>query len=338
MAIFPILEFEKSLQVLDKTRLLAEKSFVSKGSTAITTLTVTPGADASAISVFDADTKNRYLDWIFKTWAFDVDATNNKIDFQIGGTTEVATLTTGTYTESGLLTEIETQLLAEGLTAASVTIDADKKIKITSSASFKLLPETGVNRDKQILKHIGFAFDGNQSAEQIGAPLEYGIRKVTLTAGDGVTTETQVQYMKVFSEFGDRLFCSDFDIEGHESDTPKWVKNGRSSFKNVIRRSQELILEWFAGKGWLDDESKQLTKWAFPITSNLRDWSTYMSLRLIFDDLSNTVGDTFSQAARAYEEKEVEARQRFIATDFRGDGNQLRDEFARTHVCNLFMR
>jgi len=114
MALFSYVELEDRLQINDKTRFNGKRSFVSKGSSAITTMTIQPGGDETPIDVFDSDTDERFLDWQFDDHKIDIDATNNKLDFNEGGSELTATLTTATYTLAALVTEIQTQLNAAG--------------------------------------------------------------------------------------------------------------------------------------------------------------------------------------------------------------------------------
>ncbi len=210
MAIFKVLEFEEAVQVSDKTRLNASKSYVSKGTAAITAVTIKPGADATALSVFATTQADWFLDWQYDSFAFDIDSTNNKIDFKEDGVALVATLTDGTYSVSSLLVEIETQLGAAGAFNYTVTIDIENKIHIEADGNFELLPVNGDNKAVQILKHIGFTEDTTDAIVQIGKPFEYGIRKITLSVtsgtGGGAVTETKDFYQKVYSEEGDYLF------------------------------------------------------------------------------------------------------------------------------------
>lgn len=63
--IAPILELESVVQIADKTRLDASKSFISKDETAVTNVEIEPEAGAGFITVFAADQKNWYLDWMY---------------------------------------------------------------------------------------------------------------------------------------------------------------------------------------------------------------------------------------------------------------------------------
>ena len=67
MAIFPNLELEKKLQVNDKTRLDASKSFVSKGEAAISLVEIEPEAAAGFVDVTGLEAADRFLDWEYAT-------------------------------------------------------------------------------------------------------------------------------------------------------------------------------------------------------------------------------------------------------------------------------
>lgn len=62
----PIIECEATLQTLDKTRIDATKSFVSKDEPAITNVEIEPEAGNGYITVFaSGDSKQWFLDWVY---------------------------------------------------------------------------------------------------------------------------------------------------------------------------------------------------------------------------------------------------------------------------------
>ena len=63
--IFPKLNLETVLQVEDKTRLNASRSFVSDG--AVTDVLIEPELGAGFISVFNSDEEKWFLDWAYQT-------------------------------------------------------------------------------------------------------------------------------------------------------------------------------------------------------------------------------------------------------------------------------
>lgn len=69
MAIFPLIETEPIIQVNDKTRITAVKSFISKDEAAITLVEIEPEAGNGYVDVTGSPilSKNWYLDWAYAT-------------------------------------------------------------------------------------------------------------------------------------------------------------------------------------------------------------------------------------------------------------------------------
>lgn len=67
MAIFPHAELEGVVQVNDKTRIDATKSFISKGEAAITLVEIDPDGTTGFIDVTGSSSKDWYLDWEYAT-------------------------------------------------------------------------------------------------------------------------------------------------------------------------------------------------------------------------------------------------------------------------------
>lgn len=68
--IFPLVEAEPIVQVLDKTRISAVKTFISKDEAAITLVEIEPEASAGFIAVTGSapiNSKNWFLDWAYAT-------------------------------------------------------------------------------------------------------------------------------------------------------------------------------------------------------------------------------------------------------------------------------
>ena len=331
MAIFPNLAVEEKLQINDLTRLDASRTVVSKTSAALTIMNIMPGADGSNVDVIDtSNNDNHFLDWQFDTWNGDFDATNNKLDFSESGGAEVtATITPGTYTLATLATEIKTQMDAAGTLTYTVTVDKDDKMTISvASGSFSLLPNEGSNSDNSILPIVGFSSkpgfeDTNFSneTEVTGKIIRWLPKAITIEAQNGVDTESLTEYIKLYSEEGDHLFSSDNDLSIYKSDILKWVENGRNSFKKYHRRAQDEILDFFRRNGYVDIDAEPFTIDAFVEPTDLNKWSTFLTLRLIMDDISNAKDDLFDQEARGFESDEMEHRNMIITRlDVDGDG------------------
>lgn len=148
---------------------------------------------------------------------------------------------------------------------------------------------------------------------------------VTITCR--VTTDgapvSVTESISVVSAATDKLFSNDQDLMVHEHDILKWIDkdNGRNSFINVHRRSQELILAWLDEKGYEDTSGNKYTKAAFVNVDEAKEWSTFMTLRLIFEDLSNGIDDIFDLKSKKYKSFEISARNRAVLRiDTDGDG------------------
>lgn len=332
MSIFALLDFEKEVQIEDKTRLDCSKCFVVKGVTAISTLTVTAGVGASSVSVYDSDENERYLDWVWESLAFDIDSTNNTILFNEGGSTLTATITSGSYTLSSLASEIKTQLDAAGALTYTVTVTADSELTISANGSFEL-------EACELLSQLMFETDEGVSASTTSEVVEYGVRKITVAVGNGTLTDTKYFYQKVYSSTGDRLFCTDHDLTAHEPDLMKWVRSGRSSFKDVIRRSQGLIIAWLDEKGYVNAYGDKFNKWDIADLEEVRQWSIFQTLKLIMQGLSNVTDDVFDKKAKEYSKFEEAARQRVILRlDTNRDGVVDATEGLFISSGNLFRR
>lgn len=158
---------------------------------------------------------------------------------------------------------------------------------------------------------------------------------VRITAGvSGPTTKTKD--VVVVTEAADKLFSNDQDLKIHEHDILKHVPVGKNSFKYMHRRAQVLILDWLDRKGYTDTSGVKLTKAAVIDITEVKEWSTFLTLALIFADISNVPEDVFDQKAGLYTTKMLDARNRSILRlDFTGDGSVELGENVR--VTSSFM-
>lgn len=214
--IFGHLDREAVIQIKDKTRLDASKSFSPKGEQAIEYVKISPEVGVSLINVYDANPKNWFLDWEYQT-------------------------------------------------AGSKVIEVEIKA--------------------------------------------------------GPTVETFLYSIEVVTPEADKLFSKDSDLIQFEPDILKWLPAGKSSYNNIHRNAQTLILDWLDSiRVWRTDGTK-LTKADLSLSDDLKQLSIYMVLELIFMGISNQVDDVFLNKAKAYGQKAllVQGRGR-IQADFNGNG------------------
>lgn len=213
MAVFPILEVEPIVQVGDKTRLNAFKSFIAPTDGTFDTVRIKPSASADFITVSEVD---RYLDWI--------------------------------YSASG----VQTVTLLVVKSGASGEIEKDISVVTTAQ---------------------------------------------------------------------DHLFSTDEDLRTHEPEILKWIVDGRSSFLDMHRRAQTLIMKWLDKEGYVDDFNNPFTKEAIVDIEEVRQWSAFLVLKLIFEGLSNATDDIFHEKAKRYNGLMMEYRKKAILRlDTDGDG------------------
>lgn len=335
--IFANLEIEQKIQLSDKTRLSAAKSFITVDNDALTSILIKPGDDETSIEVFNSDPEQMFLDWEFVAWKIDIDATNNKIDFNEGGADLVATLSSGTYSLSSLLTETVLKLTAAGANTYTFDVDPNDKVTINSTGSFIFLPIGGENKAVSILPTLGFLEDAGSASSVTGKRVEYLTRRVTVIASDGEDAAETKKTIKVYSIDGDKLFSNDADLRLHEADILKYVPPGRNTFMDVHRRSQDMIMQWLDKEGYVDVYDEKFTKAAIVDIEEVRQWSTFITLRLISEGIRTAADDIWSDKAKSYKGYEVEARNRAVLRlDVDKDGKVDKQEEIRISTGEIY--
>lgn len=214
MAIFGNLELEETVQVDDKTRLDAQKTFITPDEAAITLVEIEPEASAGFIDV----TSNQYLDWQYST-------------------------------------------------------------------------------------------DGSKT--------------VTLRVTTDGSPESFTKTLTIITAVDDKLFSSDAELIPFEPNLLDYVKEGRNSFLDVHRVSQSLILDWLDRQKIWDVNGDRLTVDAIVDIQEVKVWSKFLTLRLIFEGLSNAIDDIFFEKAERYKDMEKVARERAaLRLDLDGDGEE----------------
>jgi len=175
------------------------------------------------------------------------------------------------------------------------------QIKPAASASF-----ITVDSDNKWLDWV-FAASGTQTVT-----VRVMTASVTADFSDTISVVTAAQ---------DHLFSNDQDLRNHEADILKYVVDGRSSFLDFHRRAQTLILKWLDKEGYVDINGVPFTKAAIVDIEEVRAWSTFLALSMIFENLSNAIDDVFKIKAKKYEELMIEFRHKaLLRLDVDGDG------------------
>jgi len=144
------------------------------------------------------------------------------------------------------------------------------------------------------------------------------------TDGAPVTFSKDIE---VITPEDDELFSSDQDILAYEPNILEWVKEGRNSFLDVHRESQIEIFKWLDNNGYHNTDGTPLDKSNVISISEFSDWSKFMTIKIIFEGLSNATDDIFHEKALRYREREYTSRDRsIIRIDKDGDGDADQSE------------
>jgi len=332
--LIPILDFENKLQVNDLIRFDASKSIAVKGTVnPINSVKIKAGESSSEIEVHDADNRKWFLDYIFTGYEFDVDNTNNEVVFTLNGVKYTGLVVSGSYSLNDLLLALKNAMeaVAPSITVTT-SVDNKNRITITTSSPVELLPSYST---KDLLQHLGFYKKGINT----GAPIEYCLKKITLTVASISENKTLVSFLKLYTVEGDALFSNDSDLVVKEHDIMKWVSKGRSSHLSTHRNAQAEIVDWLDRKGYRDINGDKLTKFSFVDNSDVRTWSTYLTLKLFFMGNNNQNDDIFKEKAKYYDGLCIEARNRAVLSlDIDGDGEPEKNQGPDISSGRLFFR
>lgn len=218
MAIFGYLEIESTVQVNDKTRISAIKSYVSKDNAAITLVRIKPS-------------------------------------------------------------------------------DADSFVNVTGSAP---------------INSANFFLDWQYSSA--------GTKTVTLEITAG-STVTETKTLIAVTSATDNLFSGDQDLTAKEPDILKWVPAGRNSWINVHRAVRDLIMDWLDAQNITRDDGTRLQPTDLKVSEEVKQLSTYWTLALIYEGITNKPDDIFRQKAdKYYELVHIKKGRGRIQADLNGNG------------------
>ena len=154
-----------------------------------------------------------------------------------------------------------------------------------------------------------------------------GDKTITLRVTTDGSPESVTQTISVKSVADDKLFSTDSELLPYEPDILNYVTAGRSSFLDVHRASQQRIIKKMEENGFFLQDGGNITLDQLLDIEEFRDWSRFMTLRLIFEGRSNATDDIFHAKALRYRNLEAEASDRArIKVDLDGDGVQESEE------------
>jgi len=201
-------------------------------------------------------------------------------------------------------------------------------VRINASKSFKTPDELAITSVKiqpstsDIFYTVGDVSD-NQTWFLDWVYESAGTKTITIRVEIGATVKDITTSLVVKTAAEEKLFSKDYDLIAHEQDIMKWVPAGRSTWNFIFRRVQQRIMNEIDKQRIFDVDGNKLTLDAILDVSELRDWSIYMSLAMIFQGLSNQKDDVFMDKAAMYEKKQFEYMQftmNMLRLDYNKDG------------------
>ena len=118
--------------------------------------------------------------------------------------------------------------------------------------------------------------------------------------------------IQTISAANEKLFSIDNDLVAFESDILNYIPDGRSSFNNIHRRSQQLILDKLDNLGYTDKNGNRFVAADIIDIQEVKEWSVFKTLKIIYLGLSNLVDDEFDQKMKTYESLEQDRKSRTV--------------------------
>ncbi len=142
-----------------------------------------------------------------------------------------------------------------------------------------------------------------------------------ITDSDAMQTIGSVT-INVVTAAEDNLFSSDDDLLGYEPELYTYLARGRNSFLNIHRKAQFEILDELDANKIRKDDGSEYTAADIVDIEEFRKYSTFLTLNIIFEGISNDVDDIFRVKANKYRERYVQAKKRAeLKLDSDGDGD-----------------
>ena len=150
-----------------------------------------------------------------------------------------------------------------------------------------------------------------------------GEKTITLEiTTDGVPAEF-TKVLSVLTIEDDYLFSNDEDLVDIEDDILNYVRAGRNSYLDKHRVAQKHIMTYLNDQRIWDTKGQKLGKKAVLKIDEVREWSKFMTLHLIYFSISNQTDDVFMVKADIYKKKFLDFRKSAtLRLDTDGSGNE----------------
>lgn len=163
---------------------------------------------------------------------------------------------------------------------------------------------------------------------------------VTIEAtGADASTKTRTETITSVTAATDYLYSSDQDLFSIETELRDYIPDTHNSFIYAHREAQRKILDFLGQRGYRNTDGSKLLKTQLNINEDLRRWSTYEVLHMIYEDLSVLNGDRFLEKSRMYKSLKTKYQEpNLIEIDLDKDGTRQNDEIFQTRSSLLTLR
>jgi hypothetical protein len=151
-----------------------------------------------------------------------------------------------------------------------------------------------------------------------------GTKVISIEVETDVQTLNKDFTVEVITKENDLLFSDDADLLAHEDDILSYLSEARKSFLDRHRVAQDTILDTLDHKQVYKMNGDKLEKTDLADIKEVWQWSKYLTLAMIFENLSNQVEDVFALKAKKYGEK----------ASFYSERSQIRLKYEPNEVKN----
>lgn len=211
-------------------------------------------------------------------------------------------------------------------------VQTDDMTRLFAGDSFATQDEPAVS-NVEIEPESGAGFISVFNANKKNWFLDWSYAGVsrTVTATVRVTTDgspvSKTVDFDIITPADDLLFSDDGDLLALENEVLNYVPGGRTSWLNVHRKAQEIILGEIDERGIQNTDGSRITKDQIIEVDDVKRWSTYLALAIIFENISNEPGDTFALKAAGFTDSaRFHAERSFLRIDFNKDGTATKGE------------
>jgi hypothetical protein len=156
-------------------------------------------------------------------------------------------------------------------------------------------PLTPVYYDVTTLKYLDWSYSTENKTTGYTVKL-----RLTDSATPTPNVVYDTKYIKAYSSTTDLLVSSDNDLITYEADVLRYVRPGRNSFLDIHREARDEIMRVLNQKGIKDSDGDKLTIASLLDKEEIKNWSRFFVLKVIFESFSNQIDDVFDRKSKKY--------------------------------------